>query len=111
MKKLLLVLITWLAFMGPAFAATPVDLNSANQAQLETVTGIGPVKAKAIIEYRTKHGPFKSVDDLQKVTGFGKKSVDKLRTEVAVSSAKADVKASDAKSSGSKAMEVRKGAK
>lgn len=111
MKKLLLVLITWFAFLGLAFAGTPVDLNSANQAQLETVNGVGPVKAKAIIEYRTKHGPFKSVDDLQKVTGFGKKSVDKLRGEVAVGGAKADVKASDAKSSGSKAMEVKKGAR
>lgn len=111
MKKLLLVLITWFAFMGLAFAGTPVDLNSANQAQLETVKGIGPVKAKAIIEYRTKNGPFKSVDDLQKVTGFGKKSVDKLRAEVAVGGTKADVKASDARATGTKAMDVKKSTK
>ena len=89
MKKLLLVLIACFAFMGAAFAADPVDLNSANPAQLEAVTGIGPVKAKAIVEYRTKHGPFKSVDELQKVTGFGKKSVDKLRSEVTVGGVKA----------------------
>lgn len=111
MKKLLLVLITWFAFMGLAFAGTPVDLNGANQAQLETVNGIGPVKAKAIIEYRTKHGPFKSVDDLQKVTGFGKKSVDKLRAEVAVATTKADLKASDARATGTRAMDVKKSAK
>ncbi|MFN3396964.1 MAG: ComEA family DNA-binding protein [Sulfurimicrobium sp.] len=94
MKKFLLVMFAWVSFMGLAFAAPPVDLNSANQAQLESVKGIGPVKAKAIIEYRTKNGPFKSVDDLQKVTGFGKPSVNKLRAEVTVGGAKAaDLKA------------------
>lgn len=108
MKKLLLVVFAWFAFMGLAFAATPVDLNSANQAQLETVNGIGPVKAKAVIEYRTKNGPFKSVDDLQKVTGFGKVSVGKLRSEVMVGGAKAaDVKASDTKAAGIKAADVK----
>jgi len=108
MKKFLLVVFAWFSFMGLAFAATPVDLNSANQAQLETVKGIGPVKAKAVIEYRTKNGPFKSVDDLQKVTGFGKVSVGKLRAEVMVGGAKAaDVKASDAKAAGIKAADVK----
>lgn len=112
MKKILLVLFACLTFMGLAFAGAPVDLNSANQAQLETVKGIGPVKAKAIIEYRTKHGPFKNVDDLQKVTGFGKASVAKLRDEISVSGAKpADVKASDARASGTNAMAVKKTAK
>lgn len=92
MKTWLLVLFACFAFMGAAFAGAPVDLNSANQAQLETVKGIGPVKAKAIIEYRTKNGPFKSVDDLQKVTGFGKASVAKLAPEVTVGGATADTK-------------------
>jgi len=108
MKKFLLVVFAWFSFMGLAFAATPVDLNTANQAQLESVKGIGPVKAKAVIEYRTKNGPFKNVDDLQKVTGFGKASVGKLRSEVTVGGAKsADVKASDAKATGTKAADVK----
>lgn len=108
MKKFLLVVFAWFAFMGLAFAATPVDLNSANQTQLEVVKGIGPVKAKAIVEYRTKNGPFKSVDDLQKVTGFGKASVGKLRSEVTVGGAKsADVSASDAKAADTKAADVK----
>ena len=89
MKKLLLVLFACFAFMGLAFAAAPVDLNSATQTQLDTVKGIGPAKAKAIIEYRTKNGPFKSVDDLEKVKGFGKKSVDKLRSELTVGKTRA----------------------
>ncbi|BCB25827.1 hypothetical protein SKTS_07130 [Sulfurimicrobium lacus] len=110
MKKFLLVVFAWLVFMGLAFAGAPIDLNAATQAQLESVKGIGPVKAKAIIEYRTKNGPFKSVDDLQKVTGFGKPSVNKLRAEVTVGGAKsANVKASDAKAAGTKAADVKAG--
>jgi len=59
MKKLLLSLISAFAFATSAMAA--VDLNSANQQQLESVKGIGPAKAKAILEYRQKNGPFKTV--------------------------------------------------
>ena len=88
MKKLLLVLLMWFSVLGIAFAAAPVDINTANQEQLDSVKGIGPAKAKAIIEYRTKNGPFKSVDDLEKVKGFGKKSVDNLRSQVTVGGAK-----------------------
>jgi len=112
MKKFLLVVFAWISFMGLAFAAPPVDINTANQAQLEAVKGIGPVKAKAVIEYRTKNGPYKSVDDLQKVTGFGKASVGKLRSEITVGGAKSTaVKASDAKAAGTKAADVKVDAK
>lgn len=84
MKKLLVILVACFAFAGFAFAAGTVDLNSANQAQLESVKGIGPAKAKAILEYRAKNGSFKNVDDLDKVKGFGKKTIDKIRTQVSV---------------------------
>lgn len=79
---LLMVLASWFLMAGSAFAV--VDLNTANQAQLETIKGIGPSKAKAIMDYRAKNGPFKSVDDLDKVKGFGKKTIDKMRAEVTV---------------------------
>ena len=82
MKKLLLVIFSVLAFAMPAWAVV-VDLNSATEAQLETVKGIGPKKAQYIIDYRKKT-PFKSVDDLSKVKGFGKKTVDKMRKELKV---------------------------
>lgn len=85
MKKLLLSLFVSLAFSGITYAA--VDLNTASKAELEAVTGIGPSKADAIIEYRKLNGPFKKVDDLKDVKGFGGKSVDKLRSEVTVGSA------------------------
>lgn len=69
------------------FAA--VDLNTANQAQLESVNGIGPAKAKAIIDYRTKNGAFKTLDDLDKVSGFGKATITKVKAELVVGGGKA----------------------
>ena len=76
----LLVLAGFIAF--PAFAA--VNINTATQSELEAVKGLGPAKAKAIIEYREAHGKFKNLDELDKVKGFGKASVDKLKEELTV---------------------------
>lgn len=61
-----------------------IDLNTATEAQLKAIKGIGDAKAKAIVEYRTKNGNFKSVDDLAKVKGFGKKTVDQIKDLVTV---------------------------
>ena len=72
------------AVFAAASAFAAVDLNTATQEQLEAVKGIGPAKAKAIIEYRTKNGAFKTLDDLDKVKGFGKKSIDKLKNDLSV---------------------------
>lgn len=65
-----------------------VDLNTATQAQLEGVSGIGPSKAKAIIDYRSKNGGFRSVDDLDNVPGFGKATLDRIRGELSAGTAK-----------------------
>ncbi len=65
-------------------ALAAVDLNRAGQAELESVKGIGPKKAKSILEYREKNGPFKTVDDLAKVKGFGKASMAKVRASLSV---------------------------
>jgi competence protein ComEA len=85
MKKLLLALVAFFALSFGAFAA--VNLNTATKEELDTVKGIGPVKAQAIIDYRNQHGPFKSVDDLKNVKGFGDKTVAKMRSELSVSGA------------------------
>jgi competence protein ComEA len=85
MRTLLLVSLLSLSFS--AFAA--VDLNTASQAELEAVNGIGPKKAQAIIDYRKKNGAFKTVDDLDNVPGFGKKSVDTAKKDLTVGNAKA----------------------
>ncbi|WP_293765589.1 helix-hairpin-helix domain-containing protein [uncultured Aquitalea sp.] len=85
MKKLLAALLGFLFVCASAFAA--VNINTATQEQLESLNGIGPVKAKAIIDYRAKNGAFKSVDDLKNVSGIGDKTLEKLRKDIAVSGA------------------------
>lgn len=61
-----------------------VNLNKANQSELETLPGIGPSKAEAIIEYRENNGPFKAIEDLMLVSGFGEKTFAKLKDEITV---------------------------
>lgn len=85
MKKLLLTLFAFFALSFGALAA--VNLNTATKEELDTVKGIGPVKAQAIIDYRREHGSFKSVDDLKNVKGFGEKSVARMRAELTVTGA------------------------
>lgn len=82
MKKIVGSLLLALFMAIPAFAA--VNLNTATQAELESLKGVGPAKAKAILAYREKNGPFKSVDDLAGVKGFGKASAAKLKDQVTV---------------------------
>ena len=94
MKRLILLFAALLAYAGFALAA--VNVNSATKEQLETLNGIGPVKAQAIIDYRTKNGPFKSIDDLKKVDGIGDATLEKIRKDVSISgrtTAVADTKA------------------
>lgn len=58
---------------------TLVNINTADEAQLQEIKGIGPVTAARIVEYRTQHGAFDSLDDLVNVPGIGMKTVEKLR--------------------------------
>lgn len=51
--------------------SSPINLNTATQAQLDTLPGIGPVMAARIIAYKSKNGPFAVIEDLKKVTGIG----------------------------------------
>ncbi|MFA6015325.1 MAG: helix-hairpin-helix domain-containing protein [Gallionellaceae bacterium] len=85
MNKILLIVAMLFAFMHAAFAV--VNINTASKLELETVKGIGPVKAQAIIDYRQKNGQFVSVDDLTNVSGFGDKSVQNIRAEISTSGA------------------------
>ena len=83
MKRILSFLVLALAGINLAFAA--VNINTATPSELDGVKGIGPSKAQAIVDYRSKNGPFKSLDDLKNVKGFGEKSITKLKGELSVS--------------------------
>ncbi len=87
MKSILSSIVLFLAGIGLAVAA--VNINTASVDELNAVKGIGPSKAKAIVDYREKNGPFKSVDDLKEIKGFGDKSIAKLRGELSVGDAAA----------------------
>ncbi|MFG2716738.1 ComEA family DNA-binding protein [Streptomyces sp. NPDC048416] len=68
---------------GPgALPSAPVSLNSSSAAQLDTLPGVGPVLAQHIVDYRTQHGPFRSVDELREVKGIGEGKFDDLRALV-----------------------------
>jgi competence protein ComEA len=79
--KIITALLLGLALItSNAFAA--VNVNTATQEELETLNGIGPVKAKAIIDYRKQHGPFKSVEELDNVPGIGQGVLSKIKGDV-----------------------------
>ena len=70
---------------APALAAgETVNVNTADAAALRRLPGVGPALAAAIIEYRTKSGPFVTADDLLKVKGIGPKRLAKIKAHVAV---------------------------
>ena len=61
-----------------------VNINSATEAELTTLPGIGPSKAAAIIAYREENGQFASVEDLKNVSGIGDKTFEQLQQLIAV---------------------------
>jgi competence protein ComEA len=80
MKKWLLAILMWFTIYGLAIAA--VNINTATKDELTSLKGIGEKRAQDIIDYRTKNGPFKSVDDLEKVPGIGPGTMKQIRSEL-----------------------------
>lgn len=76
-----LILLFSLSSLG---AMAEVNINTADEAGLQQIKGIGPSKARAIIEYREKNGPFASTDALVNVPGIGKKSMEQLKPQISV---------------------------
>lgn len=71
-----------LTFCAPIYAST-VNINTADIETLENeLTGVGPTRAQAIVDYREKHGPFKSIDDLVNVEGIGHRTVESNRSNI-----------------------------
>ncbi len=64
---------------GAPLGSTPLDLNAATLADLDTLPGIGPALAQRIVAYRTEHGRFGSIDELANVAGISPRMVDELR--------------------------------
>jgi competence protein ComEA len=68
--------------------AGPVDINTADAKTIaKELDGIGMSRAQAIVEYREKHGAFKSIDDLKKVKGVGAKTLEQNRANIRFGSA------------------------
>jgi len=65
-------------------ADRPVPINRATEAELQTLSGIGPALARRIVEDRNRRGPFRSPDDLQRVSGIGPVTVEKNRHRIQV---------------------------
>lgn len=68
----------------PDMPGGKLNLNTATQQDLENISGIGPVTAKRIIEYREERGGFKSVAELDEIEGIGPKKLARLKKELAV---------------------------
>ena len=87
--------LTALVLLAPLAAfAEPVNINTADAAALaKALNGVGPAKAKAIVTYRDKNGPFKSVDQLTMVEGITQKLIDKNRADIRLGGEKGGEKA------------------
>ncbi|NDD74304.1 MAG: ComEA family DNA-binding protein [Gammaproteobacteria bacterium] len=97
------LLVSLMALLGAPFATaappaaaassaisqtTIVNLNSADVTTLaRDLVGIGPAKARAIVDYRTKNGPFRSIDDLALVKGIGQRTIELNRARLRISGA------------------------
>ncbi|MGA7577250.1 MAG: ComEA family DNA-binding protein [Desulfobaccales bacterium] len=62
----------------------PLELNTASADDLAAIPGVGPALAQAIVSYRTTYGPFRTIDDLLKVSGVGPKKLENLRPHLVI---------------------------
>ena len=80
--KHLIIAILALLLTSPVWAA--ININTATEAELQTLSGIGPSKAKAIVEYRKQNGNFKTTADIKNVKGIGDGIFNKISAEISV---------------------------
>ncbi len=76
MKKLLMIIITQFIFIGAANAV--VNINTATQEELQTLPGITAARAEAIINYRSKAGAFRRVEDVKNIEGIEATTMDMM---------------------------------
>lgn len=83
---------TEFAFISPTYSSTPnidleslkININTASIDELDTLPGIGPEKAKAIVDFRDNFGKYVSIDDLLYVPGIGQSLFDQIRDKITV---------------------------
>jgi competence protein ComEA len=68
----------------PTRLASKININTASVAELDTLPGIGPALAQRIIDYRTQHGDFKTIEDLKKVRGIGEALFNQIKDLITV---------------------------
>ncbi len=78
MKPLMLLAALFVA--APAYAA--VNVNTAQQSELQRTRGLDKHKAKAIIDYRNQNGPLETIDELEQVRGFNRDAIEKVRSQL-----------------------------
>jgi len=81
MKRLVLAFALALCSLA---ATAAVNLNTATKDELVALPGIGPAKAQAILDYRSKNGAFKSIEELKDVKGIGAKRYEKIKSDLTV---------------------------
>lgn len=69
---------------APMDVETRVNINTASAAELETLIGIGPVKAQAIVDYRNGHEMFRTIDELVNVPGIGPQTLEAIRDQISL---------------------------
>ena len=89
MKRNILAVVAAILLSPLPVVAGQVDINTADAQTISTeLNGIGLSKAKAIVAYREKHGPFSSADDLTLVKGIGDRTIERNRADIKVSGRK-----------------------
>jgi competence protein ComEA len=83
LRKFIPTLAALVLLTPPTVFGEPVNINTADAGAIaKALNGVGPAKAKAIVTYRDKNGPFKSVDQLAMVDGITQKLIDRNRADI-----------------------------